>query len=211
LFDVALKYGIKSPDCLKIVFWNNAFEDVGIPSENNGICIFNMAGEIVYHINKNELMNFCIPGGTFLSGHALGWSDDSHKAWLQCNAGFLYINMVNKGFDFYGLTSADLDMYNLYMLEGSDFILDYNTGDFWYTDSSLPAAPYKDNSEEGLREYKKWLRTRKYHVYKYDLQTKTNILLETNIGLGFHLEKDINGVKITELFGNPGFPNFPQN
>lgn len=168
-----------SPDNTMIAWWSN--ED-----NANEICIFNNKGNILFNLKDEQIFLGRDPKN--ITGHSLGWSDDSKNAWFYVRAGF--------GQSYYVYVQAAQGTYEIFenpLRYHGDDIIDFNMGDYYYTDFEyFQSGKYQDETEY-IEQFKEYLK-QTFHIYKYNFFTKETVILESSYGFGFIIHKNNNKI-----------------
>jgi hypothetical protein len=134
--------------------------------DNNGNDIFNLTSEQA--VGKDEQWLTSV----------IGWSDNSQKVWLNVHDHrCIYIQLIDRYYRLFEIP----DISNAENLDITP-IIDFNTGDYYYTDYD-PRVLRGRNTEEYWNEYKK----QTFHLYKYNFFNGEQIELESIYRNGFIL------------------------
>lgn len=148
--------------------------------------IMDQNGEIKFQLSRFDLINEYMDarGGGFL-----GWSTDSTKIWFVG-----YMDAATVCFGLIDITTNIYILFNSPENYAGQFVMDYDTGDAFYTD-------YPPQFDADIR-----LMTAQsgeiFHLFKYNFFTGIEIEICQNVGVGFTIKKE-EGVIVYNRNDNP--------
>ena len=141
---------------------------VATASWNEEFIMVKRSGEIIYRMPVIETF----PLGNH--GDVIGWTSDATKVWIA-----IHMDASTVNFAIIDIVTKELTIFDAPFDLGSDWSINYDTGDMWYDD-------YPSQFDGDIARATK-ASGKEFHLFAFNFFTKEQKIVDTNIGEGFNI------------------------